>query len=66
MTIFELKEKLSKYPDDYKVIIDVSRDYEDYSEVEHVSLCKYSFGMREVVVDRRISKDSNANAVILT
>lgn len=65
MTILELKAKLEKYPDDYKVVIDVSRDYEEYAEVTRISPCDYGFGTC-TKIKQNIRKDSNVNAVLLT
>lgn len=65
MTIQELKTKLSRYPDDYKVILDVSRDYEEYDEAKHVILCNYGFGICGTTVER-VKKIDAANAVLLT
>ena len=65
MTIRELKAKLSKYPDDYAVVIDVSRDYEEYSEVEYITPCNFGFGICGASVDKVKNADDD-NAVLLT
>lgn len=65
MTIRELKAKLSKYPDDYDVVIDVSRDYEEYSEVERITPCNFGFGICGASADK-VKNADDANAVLLT
>lgn len=66
MTIFDLKTKLAMYPDDYKVVIDVSRDYEEYAEVQDITLCKLSHSICGPTVERADKWNPNVNAVILT
>ena len=66
MTIFELKAKLAMYPDDYKVVIDVSRDYEEYDEVRDIILCEYGRGICGATVEIADKWNPNVNAVILT
>jgi len=65
MTVLELKTKLEKYPDDYKVIIDVSRDYEEYGEVDKITPCEYYLGICGAHVDRSKQMTRSTNAVIL-
>ena len=66
MTIFELKAKLAMYPDDYKVVIDVSRDYEEYSEVEDITPCEFGYSIVGPTAGRADKWNPNVNAVILT
>ena len=56
MTVFELMINLSKYPGDFKVVIDKSCDYEEYGEVN--SMTPVKFGCWDDI-DRE-SKDKNA------
>jgi len=42
MTVKELKAEIEKYTEDFKVVIDVSRDYKDYDEVTATRKCAYS------------------------
>ena len=65
MTVLELKAKLEKYPDDYKVVIDVSRDYEEYDEVTHIIPCEADFGMCGMEVRRSKNVNSCTNAILL-
>lgn len=66
MTIFELKAKLSLYPDDWKVVIDTSRDYEEYSEASSITPCEMTSGFCGNVVEKADSWNPNLNAVLLT
>lgn len=66
MTIFDLKTKLAMYPDDYKVVIDVSRDYEEYAEVQDITLCKLGHSICGPTVERADKWNPNVNAVIPT
>ena len=63
MTVRELREKLARYPDDCKVVLDVSRDYEEYGEAERVVPCECCFGPCGMSVERNARKP---NAVLLT
>lgn len=65
MTVRELKAKLAKYPDNYKVVIDVSTDYEDYDEVTRITLCNFGIGISGASVDK-VKNADDANAVLLT
>lgn len=65
MTVLELKAKLEKYPDDYKVIIDVSRDYEEYDEVARVIPCEADIGICGMEVRRSKKANSSTNAILL-
>ena len=65
MTVCELKAKLAKYPDNYKVVIDVSTDYEDYDEVTHITLCNFGIGISGASADQ-VKNADDANAVLLT
>lgn len=65
MTVLELKAKLEKYPDDYKVVIDVSRDYEEYDEVTRVIPCEADLGMCGMEVRRSKNVNSCTNAILL-
>lgn len=66
MTIFDLKTKLAMYPDDYKVVIETSRDYEDYDEVSDITPCEYGHGFCGPTAKRVDKWNPNVNAVILT
>lgn len=63
MTVHELREKLAKYPDGCKIVLDVSRDYEEYGEAECIIPCKCGFGPCGMSVERNARK---FNAVLLT
>lgn len=66
MTVRELKAKLAKYPDNYKVVIDVSTDYEDYDEVTCITPCEYGIGICGKTVTRGPKKALDVNAILLT
>jgi len=66
MTVRELRTRLSKYPDDFKVVLDTSTDYEDYDEATHITPCEFSIEVVGVVVEKCSGLDANANAVLLT
>ena len=66
MTVHELKAKLAKYPDDCKVIIDVSTDYEDYDEVKCITPCEYGIGICGKTVACGPKKALDVNAILLT
>lgn len=66
MTVKALRERLAKYPDDYKVVIDISTDYEEYSEVGKITPCEYYLGICGAHVDRSKQMTRSTNAVILT
>ncbi len=66
MTVSELKTLLSRFPDDWKVVIDTSTDYEDYSEVSHATLCELDFGMCGNIVTKVSSITPETNAILLT
>ncbi len=66
MTVFDLKTKLAMYPDDYKVVIDVSTDYEAYDEVSGITPCEYGHGFCGATVKKVDKWNPNVNAVILT
>jgi hypothetical protein len=66
MTIFDLKAKLAMYPDDYKVVIDVSRDYREYDEVNDITPCEFGHGICGATVEIADKWNPNVNAVILT
>ena len=66
MTIFDLKAKLAMYPDDYKVVIDVSTDYEAYDEVSDITPCEFGHSFCGPTVKRVDKWNPNVNAVILT
>lgn len=65
MTVLELKTKLEKYPDDYKVIIDVSRDYEEYDEVVRIIPCEADIGICGMEVRRSKKVNNSTNAILL-
>lgn len=56
MTVYELIMKLSRYPSDFKVVIDKECDYEEYGEVNSMTPVKYGCWGD---IDRE-SKDKNA------
>ena len=58
MTVYELIMKMSRYPSDFKVVLNTSCDYEDYGEVNSVTPVKYSY-FRGGNIDRE-SKEKNA------
>lgn len=66
MTVSELKSLLSQFPNDYKVVIDVSRDYEEYDEVKDITPCEYGHGICGATVEIADKWNPNVNAVILT
>ena len=65
MTVLELKTKLEKYPDDYKVIIDVSRDYEEHDEVTRIIPCEADIGICGMEVRRSKKVNNSTNAILL-
>lgn len=66
MTVAQLKRLLSRYPDDWKVVIDTSRDYEDYSEVSNATLCELDFGICGNIVTQVSFITPETNAILLT
>ena len=66
MTIFELKAKLSLYPDNYQVVLDTSRDYEDYDYASSVTPCEIGGSPCGMVVEKVDRWNPNVNAVIIT
>jgi hypothetical protein len=66
MTVFELKAMLSRYPDDWKVVIDTSTDYEEYSEVSDITPCELSSGFCGNVVTKCSSWTPQVNSILLT
>ena len=65
MTVLELKSKLEKYPGDYKVVIDVSRDYEEYDEVARIIPCEADIGICGMEVRRSKKVNNSTNAILL-
>ena len=43
MTVYELIMNLSRYPSDFKVVLNASFDYENYGEVNSMTPVKYSY-----------------------
>ena len=66
MTVAKLKRLLSRYPDDWKVVIDTSTDYEEYSEVSDITPCELSYGICGNSVTRVSSITPETNAIFLT
>lgn len=66
MTVFELKTLLSRYPDDWKVVIDTSTDYEEYSEVRDLTPCELSSGLCGNIVTKCSSWTPQVNSILLT
>ncbi len=66
MTVADLKRLLSRFPDDWKVVIDTSRDYEDYSEVSHATLCELDFEICGNSVKQVSAMTPKTNAILLT
>ena len=66
MTVVELKRLLSRFPDDWKVVIDTSTDYVDYSEVSHATLCELGHGICGNSVTQVSSITPETNAILLT
>ena len=66
MTVRELKAILDSYPDDLKVVINNSRDYEDFGEVEDVSTGTFSngFGGGQFEYAKKWNRD--VNSIVLT
>lgn len=44
MTVGELKRKLKRFPNNLKVFLDKSRDYEEYGEATRVEKTEFSEG----------------------
>jgi len=63
MTIGELKMRLSAYPDDYTVVLDTSRDYQEYSEASKLEPCECRGGFTGLSL---YWDSSDKNAVLLT
>lgn len=66
MTIAELKRLLSRYPDDWKVVLDTSRDYEEYSEASDITPCELGYGICGNSVTQVSSLTPETNAILLT
>ena len=66
MTIRELKAILNSYPDDFKVVVDNSRDYEDFGEVENVNIGTFSNGFCGGKFEYSEKWNRNVNSIILT
>lgn len=60
MTVKELKERLDDFPDELLVVIETSRDYEDYDEVTDLKNCNYTRFR-----GGHVKYSGNSNAVIL-
>lgn len=66
MTILELKSLLSRYPDDWKVVLDTSRDYEEYSEASDITPCELGYGICGNSVTQVSYITPKTNAILLT
>ena len=66
MTVSELKTLLSRFPDDWKVVLDTSTDYEEYSEASDITPCELDFGMCGNIVTQVSSITPETNAILLT
>ena len=66
MTIRELKAILNSYPDEFKVVINNSRDYEDYGEVEDVEIGTFSHGFGGGHFEYAEKWNRDVNSIILT
>lgn len=66
MTVRELKAILDSYPDDLKVIINNSRDYEDFGEVENVSIGTFNNGFCGGQFEYAKRWNRAVNSVVLT
>ena len=66
MTVDELKRLLSRFPDDWKVVLDTSRDYEEYSEASDFTPCELGYGICGNSVTQVSSITSKTNAILLT
>ena len=63
MTVGELKKRLSGYPDDYMVVLDTSRDYQRYSEMDEITPCECQDGFGGIDLNWDSTKP---NSVLLT
>ena len=63
MTVGELKNMLAAYPDDYTVVLDTSRDYQEYSEASELESCECRGGYSGLTL---YWDSSDKNAVLLT
>ena len=66
MSIRELKAILNSYPEEFKVVINNSRDYEDFGEVENVSIGTFSNGFGGGKFEYTEKWNRNVNSVVLT
>ena len=66
MTVAQLKRLLSRYPDDWKVVLDTSRDYEEYSEASDIIPCEFGPGICGNSVTQVSSITPKTNAILLT
>ena len=66
MTVARLKRLLSRYPDDWKVVLDTSRDYEEYSEASDITPCELGHGICGNSVTQVSSITPETNAILLT
>lgn len=66
MTIRELKAILNSYPDEFKVVINNSRDYEDFGEVENVSIGTFNHGFCGGKFEYAEKWNRDVNSIILT
>ena len=66
MTISELKAILNSYPDDFKVILNNSRDYEDFDEAKEVSIGIFNYGFCGGHFEYAKKSNPNVNSIILS
>ena len=66
MTVADLKRLLSRFPDDWKVVLDTSRDYEEYSEASDITPCEFGHGICGNIVTQVSSVTPETNAILLT
>lgn len=66
MTIRKLKAILNSYPEEFKVVINNSRDYEDFDEVKHVSIGTFSHGFCGGQFEYAEKWNRDVNSIILT
>ena len=66
MTIRELKAILNSYPEEFKVVINNSRDYEDFGEVEDVEIGTFSRGFGGGQFEYAKKWNQDVNSIILT
>ena len=65
MTIRQLKAILNSYPDEFKVVINNSGEYEDFCEVNHVSIGTFSHGVCGCRFEYAEKWNRNVNSIVL-